>query len=203
MPQPYRTWPIATTAGRNGRPMNFIDILLILIFFSMLALGFFQGMIRVAVLILAFYLSLVLASLYYASLGEWFVRQLGSDRYVSQYISFALVLFFGMILLTAAGLYTFRYAQLPGQLQYLDRIIGTVLGMLLGAFVVGIIATLLWNLLIVRGGARIDLPIMGMLGRSVAGSTILPFFANELLGRTYALLDPVLPQGAGLIFAIQ
>ena len=183
--------------------MNFVDLLLILIFIGLLVTGFFQGMIRVLVIILAFYLSLVLATLYYPSFGEWLVRTLGTQRFVAQYVAFALVLFFATILLTAAGVYTFRYAQLPGQLQYLDRIVGTVLGMVLGALVIGILATLLWNLMIVRGGQNIDFPIMRALGRSVAGSSILAYFANFLLPTTYALLDPVLPDGAALIFAIQ
>lgn len=183
--------------------MNFIDILLILLFFGSLALGFFQGMIRIIVLILAFYLSLVLASLYYPTLGQWFVRQLDTERYVGEYVAFALVLFFSTVLLSLAGLYTFRYAQLPGSLQYLDRIVGTVLGMVLGALIVGILATLLWNLMIVRGGQTIDLPLMRWLGSTIARSTILPYFANFLLPQTYRFLDPILPQGANLIFAIQ
>lgn len=183
--------------------MNFIDIVLILLFFGMLATGFFQGMIRLVVLILAFYLSLVLASLYYPSLGQFFVSRLGAERFVAQYVGFALVLFMSMVLLAAAGFYTFRYAQLPGQLQYLDRIVGTVLGMLLGALLVGILATLLWNLMILRGGQNIDMPIMRGLGQSVRSSTILSYFANFVLPETYALIDPILPDGAALIFAVQ
>ncbi len=183
--------------------MNLIDILMILLFIGALAIGFFQGMIRIVVIILAFYLSLVLASLYYPSLGEWLVARLGTQRYVAQYVGFTLVLFVATLLLTAAGIYTFRYAQLPGQLQYLDRIIGTVLGMVLGALIIGILATLLYNLMIVRGGRNIDFPIMRSLGNAVASSSILQYFSRELLPLTYGMLDPVLPEGAALIFAVQ
>lgn len=183
--------------------MNFIDILLILLFFGMLVLGFFQGMIRLVVLLLAFYLSLVLASLYYPAVGEFFVRRFDAQRFVGQYVGFALVLFFSFIALSAAGVYTFRYAQLPGQLQYLDRIVGTLLGMVLGVILVGIFAALLWNLMIVRGGRTIDFPFMRSLGTSVATSPMLNYFANFLLPELYAILDPVLPDGAALIFAVQ
>jgi uncharacterized membrane protein required for colicin V production len=183
--------------------VNFIDIVLILVFFGMLAAGFFQGMIRLLVLIVAMYLSLVLASLYYPAVGEFFVDQFGAQRFVAQYVGFALVLFFGLVLLAAAGIYTFRYAKLPGQLQYLDRIIGTVLGMIMGALLVGLLAVLLWNLMILRGGQNIDFPIMRALGRSVGSSAILQYFANSLLPRTYNFIDPVLPDGAALIFAVQ
>lgn len=183
--------------------MNVIDILLILLFFGMLVLGFFQGMIRLVVLILAFYLSLVLASLYYPAVGEFFVRRLDAQRFVGQYVGFALVLFFSFLALAAAGIYTFRYAQLPGQLQYLDRIVGTLLGIILGVLVVGIFATLLWNLMIIRGGRNIEFPFMRSLGNAVATSPMLTYFSNFLLPQVYAALDPILPNGAALIFAVQ
>lgn len=183
--------------------MNFIDVLLIIIFFAMLAVGFFQGMIRLLVLIAAFYLSLVLASLYYPVVGDFFVREFNSQRFVGQYVGFGIVLLFAMLALSAAGIYTFRYAQLPGQLQYIDRIVGTVLGMFLGALFVGIFSTLLWNLMIVRGGASIDFPIMRTLGGAVASSPMLQYFSSVILPQAYAALDPILPDGAGIIFAVQ
>jgi len=68
--------------------VNLMDILLILIFFGALATGFFQGAIRLLVLMLAFYLALVLASLYYPALGEFFVRNFDAERFVGQYLAF-------------------------------------------------------------------------------------------------------------------
>jgi hypothetical protein len=183
--------------------MNFMDVLLILIFLGMLIAGFFQGMIRLLVVIAAFYLATVLASLYYAPLGEFFVRQFETQRFVGQYVAFVLVHAISFTLLTIAGLYTFRYAKLPGSLEYLDRIIGTVLGMVLGGLVVGITADLLWNLMIARGGRNIDLPIFGMIGNSVAGSSVIQYFSNVVLPLTYNYLDPILPDGANLIFSVR
>lgn len=183
--------------------MNIIDIFFILLFFGTLAAGFFQGMIRLLVVIVALYLAVVLASLYYQPLGEFFVRNLNSERFVGQYVAFALVLFVTLVLLTIAGIYTFRYARLPGGIQYVDKIIGTVLGMLLGALLIGIFAALLWNLMIVRGGRNIDLPFMGSLGRSVIGSALVRYFADTILPLVYNFLDPVLPEGADLLFVVQ
>ncbi|NNJ13506.1 CvpA family protein [Chloroflexales bacterium ZM16-3] len=183
--------------------MNFIDILFILLFIGSLAVGFFQGMIRLAVLILALYLSLVLASLYYTAMGEWLVSHFSTQRFVGQYVGFAIVFFFGFLLLAAAGLYTFRYARLPGGLVYLDHIGGVVLGMLLGVFFIGTFAALLYNLMIARGGSSIDFPVMRTLGGAVANSFLLRYFAGDLLTLTYSILDPVLPEGARLIFLAQ
>lgn len=183
--------------------MNFIDLLFILLFFGMLAAGFFQGMVRLLVLIVAVYLALVLASLYYAPLGEFFVRSFGSQRYVAQYVAFFLVMFLSFVLLSLAGLYTFRYAKLPGGLQYLDRIIGTLLGMFLGVILIGIFGALLWNLMIVRGGRSIDLPLFGILGSQIARSTLVQYFSVELLPLAYNSIDPILPEGADLLFQVQ
>lgn len=180
--------------------MNFIDLVFILLFFGMLAAGFFQGMIKLLVMIVAIYLAVVLASLYYAPLGEFFVRSFDTQRYVGQYIAFFLVLTVAFILLTVAGLYTFRYAKLPGGLQYLDRIVGAVLGMFMGVILIGIFGSLLWNLLIMRGGRNIELPLFGALGTSVANSTLLRYFSTVLLPSAYNRIDPILPEGADLLF---
>jgi uncharacterized membrane protein required for colicin V production len=183
--------------------MNFIDALCLLLFIVSLAVGFFQGMIRLLVLLVALYLSLVLASLYYTAVGEWLVRSFGSQRYVGQYVGFALVFFFGFLMLAAAGIYTFRYARLPGGLEYLDRIGGVVLGMALGVFFIGTFAAVLFNLMVVRGGSTIDFPLMRTLGSAVANSFLVRYFSTDLLPLVYTILDPVLPDGARLIFLAQ
>lgn len=183
--------------------MNIMDILFILLFFSMLAVGFFQGMVRLLVIVVAFYLAMVLASLYYPSLGEFFVRSFGAERFVGQYVAFTLVLFFASLLLTMAGLYTFRYFRMPGGLEYLDRIVGAILGLVFGALLIGILATLLWNLMIIRGGRTIDLPLMRSLGSAIANSFVLRYFADTVLPLAYGALDPILPEGADLLFQVQ
>lgn len=183
--------------------VNFIDVLFILLFIGSLALGFFQGMIRLLVLILALYLSLVLASLYYPAVGEWLVGNFGAQRFVGQYVGFILVFFIGFALLAAAGVYTFRYAHLPGGLQYVDKIIGMLLGIVLGSFLIGTFAVLVYNLMVVRGGRNIDFPLMRALGSGVANSSLLRYFADSILPLVYGIIDPALPEGADLIFLAQ
>lgn len=183
--------------------MNFIDLLFILLFCGMLAAGFFQGMIRLLVTIVALYLAVVLASLYYAPLGEFFMRSFATERYVGQHVAFFLVMMLAFILLTLAGLYTFRYAKLPGGLQYVDRIVGTLLGMFLGVLLIGIFGTLLWNLMVLRGGGNIELPLFRAVGNAVATSSLERYFSTVLLPLTYNYIDPLLPEGADLLFQIQ
>jgi membrane protein required for colicin V production len=183
--------------------MNIIDLFFLLLFIGVLVTGFFQGMVRLLVLILSFYLGLVLASLYYPSLGEFFVRTFDTQRFVGQYMAFALVLFFAFLLLALAGLYTFRYLRMPGSLELVDRIVGSVLGMIFGAVLIGIFASLLWNLMIVRGGRNIDFPLMAALGRGIADSFLLRYFSQEVLPLVYGWLDPILPNGANLLFLVE
>jgi len=183
--------------------VNFIDFVFILLFIMSLVVGFFQGMIRLAVMLAALYLSLVLSSLYFTTVGEWLMISFGAQRYVGQFVGFALVFIFGFIVLVIAGLYTFRYAQLPGGLVYFNHVAGVVLGMLLGTFFIGTFAALLYNLMIARGGNTIEFPVMRALGSSVNSSVLLHFFSTNLLPTVYNILSPVLPAGARLIFEIQ
>jgi membrane protein required for colicin V production len=52
--------------------MNAIDILYILLLLGGLALGFFQGTIKLLIAVIAFYVGLVLASLYYQVIGNFY-----------------------------------------------------------------------------------------------------------------------------------
>ena len=52
--------------------MNGIDVVFLLILLGGLALGFFQGTIKLLVAIIAFYVSIVLASLYFQAVGNFF-----------------------------------------------------------------------------------------------------------------------------------
>jgi membrane protein required for colicin V production len=183
--------------------MNVIDLLFIVLFFGALAVGFFQGTIRLIIVILAFYLGTVLASLYYQSLADIFVRELGGQRFVSQYVAFALIHLFSFIVLTWVGVYSFRYVHTPHHLEMVDRIIGTALGVIIGGMILGLSAVLLWNLFIVRGFANIDYPITRWLGGQIGASLMLRFFANAILPNLYEIIDPFLPDAARIIFQVQ
>ncbi len=183
--------------------MNAIDILLVVLFFGALAAGFFQGTIRIVLVILSFYLSTVLASLYYQTLADVFVRELGGQRFVSQYVAFALIHLLCFIVLTFVGIYTFRYVQTPYHLEMVDRIVGTALGVIIGGMALGLAAVLLWNLFIVRGLAGVDYPITRWLGGQIRESIMLRFFANAVLPSIYEIVDPVLPDAARIIFQVR
>src|SRR5262245_46425949 len=111
--------------------MNFVDLLFLLLLLGGLALGFFQGTIKLLVAIVAFYVGILLASLYFTTVGLTFMRRFNSSLQVGQITAFAVILLVAFLLLTVAGLYTFRYARLPSGLDFLDRMVGTVLGLVM------------------------------------------------------------------------
>ncbi|GIV90933.1 MAG: colicin V production protein [Chloroflexus sp.] len=183
--------------------MNVVDLFFVILFFGALAAGFFQGTIRLVLVILAFYFSTVIASLYYQILADIFVRELGGQRFVSQYVAFALIHLLCFVVLTIVGIYSFRYVQTPHSIEMLDRIVGSVLGVVVGGLAIGLTAVLLWNLFIVRGLANIDYPITRWLGGQIGASFMLRFFANAVLPSLYDLIDPILPDAARIIFQVQ
>src|SRR5215216_7146193 len=96
---------------RGGFPMNGIDLLFILLLLAGLALGFFQGTIKLLIAIVAFYIGIILASLYFPIVGNFFRVRFHASLEVGQIMAFGLILLLSFLLLTVAGLYTFRYAK--------------------------------------------------------------------------------------------
>ncbi len=182
--------------------MNVVDLFFIVLFIGALALGFFYGMIRQIILIVVFYISVLLASIYFGATATFLQQRFSTDRTTAEYIGFGIVLMLSFILLTAAGFYTFRYAEMPGQLLYLDRVVGLLLSVILGALLIGIFSVLLWDIMIVAGAQNIDSPLTRSLGRSVRNSFLLRYFAQVILPQVYHLVDPILPAEAERIFVI-
>ncbi len=182
--------------------MNVVDLFFIFLFIGALALGFFQGMIRQIILIVVFYVSVLLASIYFSAIASFLQQRFSTNRTTAEYVGFAIVLTVSFIFLTAAGFYTFRYAEMPGQLLYLDRIVGLLLSAILGGLLIGILSILLWDIMIVAGGQNTDLPFARFLGRSVRTSFLLRYFAEVILPQTYHLIAPILPAEAERIFLL-
>ena len=184
--------------------MNGIDVLFLLILLGGLALGFFQGTIKLLVTIIAFYVSLVLASLYFQAVGNFFRVRFNSSQEVGQITAFATVLLVSFLLLTLAGLYTFRYWKVPASLDFFDKITGTLLGLLLGALFMGLLAILLKDLFVFRSPAgEAGLPIVISFQNGVRSSTLVTFFGDRLFPLLHRTIQPILPAESDFIFRIQ
>lgn len=184
--------------------MNGVDLIFILVLLGGLALGFFQGTVKLLIAIISFYVSIVLASLYFQALGNFFRARFNSSSDVGQVTAFATVMLLSFLLLTMAGLYTFRYLRVPVSLDFIDKIIGTILGLLMAALIMGMLAILLKDLFVYRSPATsASLPFVISIQGGVRTSTLVGFFGNNVLPLIYGFLRPILPAEAGLIFRVQ
>jgi uncharacterized membrane protein required for colicin V production len=176
--------------------VTFVDLLLILIFAAITAVGFFQGTIRQLVALVTFYASIVLASLYFRFLAVFFIRR-GTSEQIGSSISFFLILLLCFGLLLAAGLYTFRYVRISGRLDYLDKVLGTIIGMVLAAMV-AVMLTVILNYAFVRydAAATANFPLTSTFQRSVRASTVRPILLERVLPRMYRAVAPFLPEAA-------
>ena len=104
-----------------------------------------------------------------------------------------------ILLLTIAGLYTFRYAKMPSSLDFIDRIIGTMLGIVLGGLVLGILSEI-FILYFVNSSLAPPYPIVRMFQGSVRESFLVRFFANNILPLILNLVRPLLPPAALSVF---
>ncbi len=184
--------------------MSWFDVIFLVLLVGGLALGFFQGTIKLIVAIIAFYVGIILASLYFQSLGGYFQRQFRTSGDVGQVTAFAIVLVATFLLLTIAGLYTFRYARVPVGLDFVDRIAGGIFGLLLGALFAGALALMLRRLLVMQSiGEFAQTPIGGAIQSGARTSFMLPYFADYLLPLMYSTVRPILPEESRFIFGIR
>ncbi len=184
--------------------MNFVDIVFILLLLAFLALGFFEGTIKLLVAIISFYVSIILASLYFQYVGGFLRQRLHTSPDMAQILGFTSILFVMFILLMVAGFYTFRYAKLPVSLDFIDRIIGTLLGLVMGGLVLGMLALIL-DILLIQGNpaGEMNFPIMHSLQSSARSSTMIGYFKFQVLPMILNLVRPFLPVEAFNLFGVR
>ncbi len=181
--------------------MTFIDIVLILIFFITVVLGFFQGTIKIVIALVSFYASVVLAGLYFQFLAAVFSKP-APPTAADNALSFFLVLIISFIVLLATGLYTFRYMKLPGRLDYLDRIAGTLLGFGLAVLAAGVISMVVHYTFVINDPASTaTFPLTAMLQSSARGSMLRGLIIRDIVPAIYKLVAPFLPDSALIFFS--
>ncbi len=181
--------------------MSFVDILMLLFVILGLALGFFKGLVKIAIAFITFYLAVIIASLYFRFLARSLASNSSTSLPVLEMLSFLIILIVAYIIFLFTALYTFRYIKVGGRLQYLDRILGTALGLLLGAFFASILAMMMRYLFIIQPTVdTLDFPAMRFLQASTQKSVLKDIFLNGILPILYAPISPILPGTADEIF---
>ncbi len=169
----------------------FVNLLLMALFLIVTGAGFFQGTVKLAIALVTFYVSVVLASLYFKFLATY----LNTSAVVAEAVSFFIILGISFVMLLAMALYTFRYVRFPGKLEYLDRIIGVGFGVVLGVVLASIVAMILHYLFISHSAGN-EYPITRAFQRSARSSNLLQLLMYNILPRMFALVSPFLPEAA-------
>jgi hypothetical protein len=113
-------------------------------------------------------------------------------------------LLLSFIVVVAALLYTFRYAETPRSLQVPDRVLGAVLGLVMAALVMGTYATIMRFLFIDNDlAAQATFPVVRAFQNDVRASFVIVFMLNEVLPLIFRTLDPILPDAANVFFSIR
>lgn len=125
-----------------------LDIFLGLVFLGLIALGFWQGMLKELMFLVSLYLGLILASLYGDYIGSWIQTQFGTTTH-----EVGSAWGFFIVILAATGLlfsiiYTFagRY-RLPASLLPLDKIGGVVVGVVTSFLLTSFLAYILYAII--------------------------------------------------------
>lgn len=181
--------------------MAFVDFLMLAFVVIGVIFGFFKGMVKLGLAIVTFYLSIVVASLYYRPLASGIAKNSSTSFQVIEMLSFLLLLVFIYVILFLTALYTFRYLTVKGSIQFLDKIIGAFLGLILGAMFASIFAMMMRYLFIYTNApATLDFPAMRFLQESTFNSVLKDVFLNTILPILYAPISPILPESADIIF---
>lgn len=174
------------------------DLLLLVLFVTVVGVGFWGGILRTVIALVSLYASLVLAGLYFKFVSV-FVTRRGIADTVADTLSFIAVLLLAFAILAALSLYTFRYVRLPVQLEFFDRLIGAALGIVLAVAVLTTTAMLL-HYTFVAGSTGSAGGIGGFLRRGTEASSFVPLLITNMLPRLFAAIGPFVPDAALPLF---
>ncbi len=175
-----------------------LDLFLALVFLGLVALGFWQGLLREIWFLISLYLAAVLASLYGDAAARLVGAQVvevgptGESGFVSSALGFFVVFALVIIILYAILSSLFAQVRLRASLLWLDKTGGIVLGLLTSFLLTSFLAYILDALLKAPGPQ--EWAFLGILKSQRPGAPILQALvaARPVL---LALLRPWLPAG--------
>lgn len=170
----------------------FVNLVLMALFLIVTGTGFFQGTVKLVIALVTFYISVVLASLYFKFLATYFKN---TSPVIAESVSFFIILAICFVILLAMALYTFRYVRFPGRLEYVDRILGVVFGVVFGVLLACVTAMILQYAFISHSAGN-EYPISRALQRSTRSSQLVQVLIYNILPRLFAAVSPFLPDAA-------
>lgn len=185
--------------------MSFLDVFLTVLFVGVVwqCLGLLQGTVRQSLLIAAFYLSLLIAGVFFPIFGAFIEKAFGGLRFMADYTSFALLFGISFALLAGAVWYAFDGMEVAQHWQLADHIGGLCSGVVLGVLLVGFTTVFTWNLSlqITAAGDLVTSPLAGLITSGVHGSFLVQHFGENIMPQTYGVIAPLLPGESRVLFA--
>lgn len=175
---------------------SWLDLLLVLMLLTSIALGFHHGLIRQAFLLAAMYIATVLSAQYYSHISALLVRSFPSTtQAIADSIAFVLLATFLTIGLTWLTWRSFRGTRLPAAI-ILDNMGGAILGSIIGLFVISL------TLMVARYAVELPWPdgssVRFAINTGLSNSILQDAFSTPL-PIVQSLLQPWVPAGIPFI----
>ena len=122
--------------------MNLLDIAILIIVALTTIRGFSRGIIQEASTILGLIASFLLASFYYKDLAFWLARFLPNHKILLNFFGFIFIFILGIFLFNFLATITRGTIRLV-LLGWLDRILGSLFGLIKGTIIIFILVTIL------------------------------------------------------------
>jgi uncharacterized membrane protein required for colicin V production len=202
---PGKNTEIATWKG-GAMAINVIDILLVLAFLAIVAAGFIGGVIRLLFVLVALYLGVIVAGLFYVPIGLGLSSRLSAiDPFTAELVSFFLLMAGATVALSISLLKTFATLRLPRYLAGLDQTGGAALGVVAATFTV-VVATVVLSFFFglvtetAAKGVQVS-PVLLSLALQLRASFLARYFV-DLSAPLFVLIVPWFPNGLPAILVV-
>jgi uncharacterized membrane protein required for colicin V production len=171
--------------------LNPFDVLIGFALLGGVALGFIQGLVRMALSLVVLYVAAVLAMTFYVKAGEWLGYMFGTPSTISEGMAFLLILILVVVIATFVLRRTYKDTELPGVRQ-IDQLGGLMIGFFLTCIWIGfgILVLAFFLSTPIAGGDDLRQNLL----RYFRSSNLIPVF-YRFLPVAVASLRPWMPKG--------
>lgn len=179
--------------------INLIDLLLVGIFVAIIGFGFFNGVVRLLLVTISLYLSVVVSGLFYVPFAAAVTSRLAAiTPFTAQLVAFCLLALLSTVALAFTLFRTFATVQLPAGLASFDQIGGAMGGVVAATFTAVVASVVLRVFLSLattaqQGGIAVSPLLLGLAEQRQA--SFMARYFLELAAPVFALIAPWFPNG--------
>jgi len=165
------------------------DLVSLIIFVIALILGFFQGAVRMITITVMGYIGLVIAGLYFQTIGDWLHLAANIGLLESYSLAYITVFVLCMLTLSSIGIYTFRFFR-GNTDSIVNRVIGLVFSGVTILLLIGVYAHLMLILPIDVSTSEMRSFIGATTLHSIATARFATPLSNAVAPLVLQILDP-------------